>query len=156
MKEITFISGVLGDATKPVTTYGNRIIAHICNNRGAWGRGFVLALSARFPEPEQAYRSLPIPMPLGRIQLVPIHSDPRLFVCNMIAQVLGDPTGVNLRYDALKDCLHVLAEAAIDQNATVHMPRIGCGLAGGKWELVEPIIEQKLCTRDIPVYVYTP
>ena len=34
------------------------------------------------------------------------------------------------------------------------MPRIGCGLAGGKWEEIEPIIIRQLCEKDIAVYVY--
>jgi hypothetical protein len=34
------------------------------------------------------------------------------------------------------------------------MPRIGCGLAGGRWDQVEPIIIQTLCGRDIPTTVY--
>lgn len=34
------------------------------------------------------------------------------------------------------------------------MPRIGCGLAGGEWSVVEPIIISTLCANNIPVYVY--
>jgi len=34
------------------------------------------------------------------------------------------------------------------------MPRIGCGLAGGKWELIEPIITRTLCQRGIATVVY--
>jgi hypothetical protein len=34
------------------------------------------------------------------------------------------------------------------------MPRIGCGLAGGKWELIEPIIIRTLCERSIVTTVY--
>ena len=44
----------VGDATAPVAD-GPKIIAHICNDIGAWGRGFVLAISRRWPEPEKAY-----------------------------------------------------------------------------------------------------
>jgi hypothetical protein len=36
----------------------------------------------------------------------------------------------------------------------VHLPRIGCGLAGGKWEKVEPLIEKTFLTQEIPVFVY--
>jgi O-acetyl-ADP-ribose deacetylase (regulator of RNase III) len=32
------------------------------------------------------------------------------------------------------------------------MPRIGCGLAGGKWGEVEPIIVRAL--REVETYVY--
>jgi hypothetical protein len=34
------------------------------------------------------------------------------------------------------------------------MPRIGCGLAGGKWEQIEPIIERTLLNKNVEVYVY--
>ncbi len=34
------------------------------------------------------------------------------------------------------------------------MPRIGCGLAGGKWEEIEPIIQSALLENGIEVYVY--
>jgi hypothetical protein len=39
-------------------------------------------------------------------------------------------------------------------SATVHMPRIGCGLAGGRWERIEPLIIASLCDRDIVATVY--
>lgn len=35
-----------GDATNPVGP-GPKIIAHICNDIAAWGKGFVLAVSMR-------------------------------------------------------------------------------------------------------------
>ena len=38
--------------------------------------------------------------------------------------------------------------------ASVHMPRIGCGLAGGKWERIEPLIERTLLARAVPTTVY--
>jgi len=34
------------------------------------------------------------------------------------------------------------------------MPRIGCGLAGGKWTAIEPLIEQTLLVKGLDVYVY--
>ena len=34
------------------------------------------------------------------------------------------------------------------------MPRIGCGLAGGRWELVEPLVAKALLVRDVPTTVY--
>ena len=44
-----------GDATVPQAK-GKKIIAHICNDRGKWGKGFVVALSKRWEEPEADYR----------------------------------------------------------------------------------------------------
>ena len=34
------------------------------------------------------------------------------------------------------------------------MPRIGCGLAGGKWEVIEPIILKTLSANELEVTVY--
>ena len=47
-----------------------------------------------------------------------------------------------------------LAVAAKELGASVHMPRIGTGLAGGKWELIEPLILEKLIAAGVKVYVY--
>jgi hypothetical protein len=52
MKKIVY---TVGDATKPEGK-GRKIIAHVCNDTGAWGRGFVLALSKLSPTPERAFR----------------------------------------------------------------------------------------------------
>jgi hypothetical protein len=37
--------------------------------------------------------------------------------------------------------------------ASVHMPRIGCGLAGGPWQEIEPLIRRNLTDRSISVTV---
>jgi hypothetical protein len=34
------------------------------------------------------------------------------------------------------------------------MPRIGCGLAGGRWEEVEPLVIAQLTDYGVPVRVY--
>lgn len=46
---------VRGDATAPQGK-GVKIIAHVCNDLGGWGKGFVVAASRRWSEPEAAYR----------------------------------------------------------------------------------------------------
>ena len=47
---------VTGDATQPMGS-GPRMLVHVCNDIGAWGRGFVLALFKRTKRPEQAYKA---------------------------------------------------------------------------------------------------
>jgi hypothetical protein len=34
------------------------------------------------------------------------------------------------------------------------MPMIGCGLAGGEWIKIEPIIVETLCKQGVEVTVY--
>ncbi|GGW95874.1 macro domain-containing protein [Streptomyces lomondensis] len=152
------INYVRGDATVP-SVKGVKVIAHVCNDIGGWGKGFVLAISRRWPEPEVAYRAwhrgrAANDFGLGAVQLVEVER--YVWVANMIGQ-RGTRTGskgVPVRYEAIDQALGALAEKARDLGASVHMPRIGCGLAGGKWSRVEPLIEERLIRRGIPVTVY--
>jgi hypothetical protein len=34
------------------------------------------------------------------------------------------------------------------------MPRIGCGLAGGRWEMIEPLVTEELERHGVEVTVY--
>ena len=155
MPEITFVRG---DATTP-SGKGPKIIAHVCNDIGGWGKGFVLALSRRRPEPERAYRAwhrdrAHNDFGLGAVQLVQV--DPRTWVANMIGQrgIRTGSKGVPVRYEAIDTALTGLAAHALDLGACVHMPRIGCGLAGGRWSRVEPLVTERLTGRGIAVTVY--
>jgi O-acetyl-ADP-ribose deacetylase (regulator of RNase III) len=147
-----------GDATQPQAR-GNRIIAHVCNDRGGWGKGFVVAISRRWPEPEAAYRAWfkdrsKNDFGLGAVQFVPV--EPHVWVANMVAQhgMRTGSSGPPIRYEAVRACPGKLAARAQKMGASVHMPRIGCGLAGGKWERIEPIIADELTARGIEVTVY--
>lgn len=157
------ITYLTGDATDPKVE-GRKFIAHVCNDIGGWGRGFVLSVSRRWPEPEKEYREWNVrnssgpgvdnPFRLGEMQLVKVADE--VFVANMIAQhgVMPKNEIPPIRYEALERCLNSLGVIAQFQRASVHMPRIGCGLAGGKWQYIEPIIEAQLIAKGVPTYVY--
>lgn len=154
------ITYLIGDATQPVGD-GPRIIAHVCNDRGWWGNGFVLAVSDRWPNVRREYQHWfqntdgeQGSMRLGMVQYVPVGD--RIEIANMIGQEgvrtrSGRPP---IRYEALRSCLRTVGSHAIAEGASVHMPRIGCGLAGGDWGSVEPLIVEQLCERGVPVTVY--
>lgn len=155
---LTPIRFVYGDATRPEGA-GVKIIAHVCNDIGAWGKGFVLALSRRWDEPEAAYRSwcatnAEAGFGLGAVQFVQV--EPSVWVANMVAQhgIKQSNSGPPIRYAAVARCLQLLAAKSEELGASVHMPRIGCGLAGGEWSKVEPLVDEQLCARGIPVSVY--
>lgn len=152
------LSYIKGDATSPQAK-GMKIIAHICNDLGKWGKGFVMAVSARWPEPEAAYREWHRDRSrndfgLGAVQFIQVER--YIWVANMIAQhgVRGGSRTPPIRYEAVEECLSKVSVKAVELGASVHMPRIGCGLAGGKWERIEPIIVKTLCETDVPVTVY--
>src|SRR5215472_17179074 len=110
------INYVVGDATQPVGA-GPKIIVHICNDVGGWGRGFVMALSKRWREPEARYRAWhrgeeDTPFTLGEVQLVQVAHG--LWVANLIGQRDIHPTdGVPpIRYEAVRQGLRRVAADA--------------------------------------------
>jgi O-acetyl-ADP-ribose deacetylase (regulator of RNase III) len=153
-KEIKYIKG---DATAPGAS-GNKIIVHVCNDIGGWGRGFVMALSAKWKEPEMEYRKWYKSgdnFKLGEVQFVQVGID--TWIANMIGQrdVKADAEGnPPVRYEAIREALSKVAKFAKEKKASVHMPRIGCGLAGGTWDKMEPVIYESLVHLGIQVNVY--
>lgn len=154
MKDIEYKKG---DATNP-SGNGNKIIVHICNDIGGWGKGFVLAISKRWKAPENSYRTWyqsKDNFNLGEVQFVQVEQD--LWIANLIGQHKinkAENGTVPIRYGAVEKGLKKVADFASDINASVHMPRIGCGLAGGEWGMIEPIIKETISKKDINTTVY--
>lgn len=127
------IKYIKGDATAPIGG-GGKVIVHITNTLGSWGKGFVLALSKRWKKPEQEYKQL-VHHDLGEIQMVQVEE--QVWVANMIAQngiqKPFHPKGMRyVDYNALRKCLGKV-RGCLGGNKSVHMPRIGVGLGGGSW-----------------------
>lgn len=152
-----------GDATEP-HGIGTKIIVHCVNDVGAWGAGFVLALSRKWREPERQYHLWHqsgkldgVPFELGRVQMVKVTSD--IFVANLIGQhgirCRQNNGGLPpVRYEAIRHGLAYIRSHVIMLNASVHMPRIGAGLAGGDWHVIAQIVADEFSVHNIPVTVY--
>jgi O-acetyl-ADP-ribose deacetylase (regulator of RNase III) len=156
------IQYVVGDATNPLAP-GHKIIAHVCNNIGKWGAGFVMAVSAKWPQVRDVYlewyKKAKGPI-LGHVIYVRVEQ--HITVANMIAQH-GIGTGSDrsrpIRYEALEMCLADVAQIANSWThrshkpaASIHMPRIGCGLGGGSWTKIEPILQRTCGHLGVVVY----
>lgn len=153
---MTDIQYVVGDATAPIGG-GQKVIVHVCNDIGAWGAGFVMALSKKWKEPESRYRSWyrsKVGFFLGAVQYVQV--EPELFVANMIGQqgIYSRNGAVPVRYPAIQRGLSQIANWCRANGASFHAPRFGAGLAGGDWSVIEDIIKQEICLHDIPVTIY--
>jgi hypothetical protein len=150
----------VGDATLPPGD-GPRVIAHVCNDVGAWGRGFVVPLGDKYPAAKTRFLAwhrgelTDDPMfALGGAQLVPVGE--RLWVANMVGQHgLKTKAGVPpIRLGAIAAALADVAAFAARTDASIHMPRIGCGLAGGTWDEVGPVVERAAAAAGVRVVVY--
>jgi len=153
------IKYIVGDATEPIGD-GIKIIAHVCNDIGAWGAGFVMALSAKWVQPETEFRRIPAKKrKLGYVQYIPVGGG--MYVANMIAQKNIKPNEFGVppvRYEAVEVCLRKVVQFARSMNngaspISIHIPLIGCGLAGGKWSIMSKIIEE-VTPDDITMVVY--
>lgn len=147
----------MGDATRPVGE-GVKLLTHCCNDVGAWGAGFVMAISKRWDGPERNFRSWANPK-LGEVQLVQVEDD--VIVCNLIGQKgIKKKYGTvpPVRYDAIRKGLASIRSMIVDNDHnkkySVHMPMMGAGLAGGDWSVVADIVEEELIQHGVEVYVY--
>ena len=160
---------IYGDATFPerITPNKKNLIVHIVNDVGAWGAGFVLSISRRWTKPEYTYKANWTTKHLGDIDIIQVEQN--IAVVNLFGQkgirtrsfyggsVLQRRRQISLqppvRYDAIKlglSKLKALIKGRTD--IAIHMPKIGCGLAGGDWSIISKIIEVTL--SDVDVYVY--
>lgn len=155
------IKYVKGDATNPLKGEEDaRFLLHVCNNVGKWGAGFVKAISKEWPQPEQHYRNWfnrDRTLRLGQIQTVYVEDN--LYVVNLIGQegIRSDfDKTPPIRYDALCRGMTTLAEEAykFGNTFTIHAPRLGNGLAGGDWRIIEAIINVTLIDKGIDVTIY--
>jgi hypothetical protein len=145
-----------GDATIKQTNYKTYII-HCCNNKRKWGAGFVLALNKQYPLAKTKYMNGS--MILGSYTIAD-YDDVK--IVNIIGQDSygnSSKTGiVYVNYDALKSAFHDIANMIKNEilnNKTDYMnssqvnnyekiviqcPRLGCGLAGGNWSIVQSLL----------------
>lgn len=153
---------VTGDVTSPVTE-GRVIVGHVTNNAAhGWARrGVAAALSRKFPEVARAYHYWSVADPdnlrLGNVHLIATTSNPQIQIASMVVQrSYGNDSPDRVVYTALAEALRDVGDAALSQGAEVHLPRIGSGQAGGRWDLVETIIDEELIRRGARVVIYTP
>jgi O-acetyl-ADP-ribose deacetylase (regulator of RNase III) len=60
--------------------------------------------------------------------------------------------GLQLDYEALRLCLRKINDKF--KSSKIGLPQIGCGLAGGNWNVVKSIIKDELRDMDVEVIIY--
>ena len=173
---------ITGDATNPTLKHNEiAVIPHVCNNINSWGKGFVLALSAKWEKPEKEYHSYMFTNTISNLARKTkdtvlgdlaceygglIEVERNIFIAKMIAQ-RGTISQLNLKpikYAALVKSMEKVAQiindynlnypSSSDKQIAIHTPKFGCGLAGGNWDFIEELIIEIWCMKDIDVTVY--
>lgn len=154
-----FLVETIADALHTERTGNEKVlIMHCCNDVGLWGKGFVKEITLRYGSKiQEEYREwYRLTNHCGRLKLGSvqfIQYDDQTCFANMIAQY-GVRTfhGVPpIRYDSLQECLIEVFKFAVEHKYIVRCPLIGCGLAGGDWNVVQEIIRS--VGKDVDVRV---
>jgi O-acetyl-ADP-ribose deacetylase (regulator of RNase III) len=138
-----------------------KTIAHGCNAQGVMGSGVAKIIREKYPKAYQRYRNeyeKNNTLHLGTIITVPCrdHLDENKVrvIVNAITQKLYGRDGCRyVSYDAVVESMQAVNRLfEIYGISEVAMPKIGAGLANGKWEIIERIIETELI--NVKPYVY--
>lgn len=149
-----------GDLIKLALQGKFEVITHGCNCFCTMGAGIAPQMAKAFgcdkyfmesPDKAGDIRKL------GNIDYMMItYPDFRLTVINSYTQYYygKNSPGCNipLDYSALELCLRKIN--CLFKSSKVGLPQIGCGLAGGQWEIVKGIIQKELKDCDVTVVVY--
>jgi len=130
------------------------MIAHGCNCVGGFGSGVAGQIAKRYPLVRDKYKQLHKEggTKLGFFQTLYIPEKGWIINCGTQKNYL--PRNVrNADYDAIKKTMELLYSFSGNFNTTPAIPKIGCGLAGGEWDIVEDIINKIFHDRDIVVYI---
>lgn len=161
---LTHVVGDIAEATNAAADETPVVLAHVVSDSAhAWGRyGVGGALARVVPAAGNAFRAWSIAsgdnLTLGNVHSVrvPATNSAQVSVVSLVAQSgYGPGVATRLSYVALAAALDKLADVAVAAGGTVHMPRIGSGQGGGRWDLIEAAIERSLLARGIPVVIYT-
>lgn len=130
-----------------------KYIAHGVNCQGKMGSGVAKAIYTRYPLVKKEYlHSCPKPKPelLGTFEIVVVDKNKRKYVFNCFTQENYGYDGKQyVSYGAIMSIFKELAGL----QKSIAIPKIGCGLGGGDWDIVSTIIDE--CTKNGPdIYVY--
>lgn len=129
------------------------VIAHGVNCQGVMGSGVALAIRKKYPlvykrylgfckiEDNESTSDL-----LGLVQYVPVdiqNNQPAvLLVANCFTQDFYGSKGRHVNYEAVAKCFSKLNEMS-DEYGQLNIPKIGAGLGGGDWNVIEAIIKSE-------------
>jgi len=148
---------VRGDASEPFGADKKLLLQLVNDQASVWGGGFAKQARKKWPRAQAEFRQWAFGrgnLKLGNFHLAQVRDD--LALASLVCQHgFGKATqGPRVRYASLFSALCRIAEIALEWNASVHMPRIGTGEAGGSWNIIEGMIREALISKGVDVTVY--
>ena len=148
---------VHGNVLKPVGE-GPKVICQLVNDQARiWGGGVARSAAQKYPGAQKHFSEWLLRIPkrerLGHVHFADVGAN--TFIASLIAQEgYGASSSPRIRYAPLERCLSAVMKFALDNKASIHLPRIGSGQSGGDWDIVEGIIRDTLVAKGLRVTVY--
>lgn len=129
-------------------------LVNTVNCVGVMGKGIAQEFKKRYPKMFKDYKSL---CDRGEVQL----GQPYIFKTLYDKAIINFPTKKHWRAMSRLDDIEKGLDVFIKKHKqwgikSVAFPPLGCGNGGLEWEVVGPVIYQKLLAVDIPVEIYAP
>lgn len=152
-KEFTMINYLKGN----ILESNAQALVNTVNTVGVMGKGIALRFKKAFPENFKAYATA---CKQGKIDIGKLF----VFKQNTISGekiIINFPTKKHWRnpseYEYIEKGLNDLIRIIKEHNIkSIALPPLGCGQGGLLWEKVKKMIEEKLSSLDIDIYVYEP
>ena len=157
-----------GDLIQAAREGGVEVIAHCCNIYNTMGAGVALAIANAFPEAKEIdgathsgdAAKLGTYTKTYNIGGLPGNATPTVY--NLYGQAGYGGRARQVQYGYLFKALVAMAKDIRAANKIrvyqgmkpekIGIPKLGCGLAGGNWEIVEEILNNVCGDLDITVY----
>lgn len=128
------------------------ILVHGCNSRGVFNAGFARQVAEKYPKAKEAYLEA---YKNGDVTLggyIAVKVDNKIIVNAITQENYGNPkNGPYVDYGAFRNVIKAVLTNF--PNDVITMPKIGAGLAGGNWKILQQILLEESVGRTIKVYV---
>lgn len=151
------ITYVTGDLVNAFMSKDVDVIAHQANCFNTMRSGVAKAIVEEYPEAAKADQQTTKgdASKLGTISFAVADRVRAGMIYNLYGQFhYGRDGGQYTIYPALENAMHAMADDLRERGylGKIGLPKLGCGLAGGKWSIVESIIERQLADWEVIVY----
>lgn len=160
MSEINYVKGNVVDA---FINNEINVLIHQANCFCTMGSGVAKEIKIRLPEmyQEDCETIKGHPSKLGTYTKVIYKNGENVKVgYNLYGQYKYGTDEQHIDYKAIRKGLKSIVwtldlAKATGFKAKIGLPKIGCGLAGGDWDIVQTIIKEELVNKGFEVFVYT-
>jgi O-acetyl-ADP-ribose deacetylase (regulator of RNase III) len=133
------------------------VIVHGCNCFNTMGAGIARQVASKLPEATiiDNYTLRGDAKKLGHFTAAEIERGKiKFIVVNAYTQYGCNSNKINVDYDAIRSCFKLIKEKYSGKR--IGYPLIGCGLAGGSWDIVSKIIDEELESENHTLVEYQP